>query len=116
MSTPPSPRYVLGRSIRLAVFVVVTILSVCPALICATRPLVELKPSGIRLSRGFELPPTKGCAARPTQTVVAVIDRTSEPKLRRTIRRTPEFASLSPFSVLYCSPDPLRGPPPTRLS
>ena len=116
MRTPSSRRFAVGRSICLGVFFVVITLCVCPALIYATRPLIESKPSGIRLSRGFELPPAKGCIARPAQTAVAVIDRTNELKLQQATRRMPEFASLSPFALLYRSPDPLRGPPPTRLS
>jgi hypothetical protein len=99
-----------ARHIRMMVFALVAVLSIVPGLVRATKPLRELTPAPFRMSRGFELPPTKSSVTPPSEVAVPAVSL-EEPQ--------PAQANLQPLEVdesvrdsaIDLSPDALRGPP-----
>jgi hypothetical protein len=109
----PAPGTV-ARHIRLSVFLLVTILFVVPGLVRATKPLRESSPAPFRLSRGFELPPTK-CSLTPPSEVAIPAVSLEEPSTQHVHRQLAQFDDALPESALDSSPEALRGPPSTPL-
>jgi len=105
----------VARHVRVGVFLLVATLFVVPALVRATKSLRESTPSPIRLSRGFELPPTKCSIAPPPDVTVPAVS-VVEPELRRINRRALAFDEFLPDSFLDSSPEALRGPPNAQLA
>jgi hypothetical protein len=105
----------VARRIRMTVFVLVAILSVVPGLVRATKPLRELTPAPFRLSRGFELPPTK-CSLTPPSEVAVPAVSLEEPQPQPVNPQTVELNEALPDSALNISPEDLRGPPSPLLA
>ena len=113
MTLARAPRFEPLRSehlVRASILVLVTVLCLFPALVRATRPLIESKPSPIRLSRGFDAPPAKDSVAPPAD--VAILpdaSRVPEPP-RPILRLVTVDLPLGPVTLAH-APDVLRGPP-----
>jgi hypothetical protein len=106
----PPLRATFARRIRMTVFVLVAVLSIVPGLVRATKPLRELTPAPFRMSRGFELPPTK-CSLTPPSDVAVPAVSLEEPQPKQGRLRRADFNEVLPDSALDVSPKALRGPP-----
>jgi hypothetical protein len=98
----------------MTVFVLVAVLSIVPGLVRATKPLRELTPAPFRMSRGFELPPTK-CSVTPPSEVAVPAVSLEEPQPRQANLQPVDFNEALPDSALDISPEALRGPPSLLL-
>jgi hypothetical protein len=105
---PVTPRF------RVGITLLVSALLIVPAVVRAAGTLEGSRPSPVRLSRGFELPPTKCNVAPPVNTamVVVVLSEPATVPLGRHASNVDEPVSAAPSD---CAPDPLRGPPVTPL-
>jgi len=96
--------------LRVVVFLLVSVLLVVPPVVRAAGHLPVSKPSPLRLSRGFELPPTRSVVVPPTETVPPV-SSAAEPAAPPVCRRASAADDALPISPPDRSPDALRGPP-----
>jgi hypothetical protein len=94
------------RHIRLCAVLVVATIAVVPALVFATQQ--HGSAPSIRLTRGFEAPPTKCSAAPPV--IVQSVSR-HDPQLPLASRSAPVLDASIPDSPADRVPEALRGPP-----
>jgi hypothetical protein len=95
---------------RVGVVMLVSALLVVPIFVRAGGQLHSSSPSPIRLSRGFELPPTKCHVAPPAETAAAPV-RAALPTPVDVLRRAVAPDEAVPDASDNPSPDTQRGPP-----